>query len=190
MKHAVIISGPNGSGKSTFAQKYIEEYSYAFINADEIEKNLENPGTAKSHLQAGRIFFGNLRKQIRENRSFILESTLSGNYLIKFLKELREKEYYITIIYVYLKNPQYCIERINNRVKRGGHFVNPEDVKRRFYRSKNNFWKYYKELADEWIAISNSGELPEIFAMGEGNNFKVVNEFKLTNFLEDINESR
>jgi dephospho-CoA kinase len=80
LKHAVIISGPNGSGKSTFATEYVKDYKYDFINADEIEKKLENPGTVKSHLQAGRIFFKNLKNQIVNNNSFIneLEDVGSG----------------------------------------------------------------------------------------------------------------
>ena len=189
MKHVVVISGPNGSGKTTYAKKYIEQFEYEFINADEIEKELDNPGTIKSHLQAGRIFFEKLKKQIKSHENFILESTLSGNYLIKFLKELSKNEYYITIIYVILDNPEYCIERIRDRVKKGGHFVNPDDVRRRFYRSKSNFWNIYKNIADEWIAVYNSSERPETFLIGEKDHYYVLNEFILTQFLEDLDES-
>ncbi len=190
MKHAVIISGPNGSGKSTFAIEYVKDYKYDFINADEIEKKLENPGTVKSHLQAGRIFFKNLKNQIVNNNSFIIESTLSGKYLIKFIKELRMKDYYITIIFVTLDTPDYCNERIKDRVKKGGHFVSPEDVERRFYRSKENFWNIYKKLADDWIAILNSSERPETFLVGEKDNYIILNEFIYKKFMEYINESR
>jgi predicted ABC-type ATPase len=190
MRHAIIVSGPNGSGKSTFAEEYKKEYNYGFINADEIEKVLENPGTTKSHIQAGRIFFDKLKMQISNHKNFILESTLSGNYLVKFLKELKKENYYITIVYIVLESPEFCIERIRVRVKKGGHFVNPLDVKRRFYRSKNNLWKTYKNLADEWIAILNSGEKPETFLIGEKENYFVLNEFILNQFLEDIDESR
>lgn len=175
-RHAIIISGPNGSGKSTFAKKYIEKYKYDFINADEIEKDLENPGTVKSHIQAGRVFFKNLKDRISGRNNFILESTLSGNYLIKIIKELKEKKYYITIIYVILESPRFCIERINYRVRKGGHFVSPEDVVRRYYRSRKNFWRLYKNLADEWVAYSNSGEIPELLAIGEYENYITVNE--------------
>ena len=189
-RHAIIISGPNGSGKSTFAKKYIEKYKYDFINADEIEKDLENPGTVKSHIQAGRVFFKNLKDRISGRNNFILESTLSGNYLIKIIKELKEKKYYITIIYVILESPKFCIERINYRVRKGGHFVSPEDVVRRYYRSRRNFWTIYKNLADEWIAYSNSGEVPEILAIGERDEYITVNEYALKNFMEAEGESR
>jgi predicted ABC-type ATPase len=109
--------------------------------------------------------------------------------LKKFLKDLRKKEYYISIIYVTLDNPEYCIERIKDRVKKGGHFVNSDDVKRRFYRSKNNFWSIYKNLADEWIAILNTGQSPVTFLVGETNNYFVIDEYNFEKFLEDIDES-
>jgi predicted ABC-type ATPase len=184
MRHAVIISEPSGFGRSSFAREYIEKYEYEFINAEELEKS----ETVKSHFQAGRIFFERLKKQVMDNRSFILESSLSGNYLIRFLNGLREKDYYVTIIYVFLDNPEYCLERMKNR--RSSYFVSKEEVIRRFYRGKNNFWNHYKRLADEWIAISNSGDLPEIFAIGKKDNFKVVNKFILNKFMENIDGSR
>ena len=69
MLHPSTSSGPNGSGKTTYAKKYIKEFEYEFINADEIERELDNPGTIKSHLQAGRIFFEKLKKQIKSNKN-------------------------------------------------------------------------------------------------------------------------
>jgi predicted ABC-type ATPase len=87
-----------------------------------------------------------------------------------------------------LDNPEYCLERMKNR--RSSYFVSKEEVIRRFYRGKNNFWNHCKGLADEWIAISNSGDLPEIFAIGKKDNFKVVNKFILNKFMENIDGSR
>jgi predicted ABC-type ATPase len=39
-KEIVIIAGANGSGKTTFARTYKEKYPIAFINADEIAKEI------------------------------------------------------------------------------------------------------------------------------------------------------
>ena len=54
-----------------------------------------------------------------------------------------------------MDTPEICIERIKARVKKGGHFVPNEDVKRRFYRSVEKFDKIYKNLADTWILYYN-----------------------------------
>ena len=55
MKELIVVAGANGSGKPTFATQLIPETGYEFLNADEIEKNLNLPDSS-SKLKAGRLF--------------------------------------------------------------------------------------------------------------------------------------
>ncbi len=71
---------------------------------------------------------------VAQGKSFAIETTLSGQYLIRLISELKEKGYLITLIYVFLDNPEIAIDRIKTRVRKGGHFVPAQDVRRRFYR--------------------------------------------------------
>lgn len=57
MKELIVIGGANGTGKTTFAKPYVKEKNYAFLNADEIAKKLENNDTQNAMIKAGRIFF-------------------------------------------------------------------------------------------------------------------------------------
>ena len=68
----------------------------------------------------------------------------------------------------------------------GGHYVPTEDVMRRFYRSKHNFWYTYGNLADRWHLFYNSAEYFQEVAFGKNNRITVINEdfFKL--FMRDI----
>lgn len=43
------------------------------------------------------------------------------------------------------------------RVRQGGHNVPREDVLRRFERSRNNFLRIYRPMADRWSVYDNSG---------------------------------
>lgn len=52
------------------------------------------------------------------------------------------------IVYTFVDSPSDCLARIQSRVQNGGHPVPDEDVMRRFYRSKYNFWNKYAPLVD------------------------------------------
>lgn len=174
MLEVIIIAGANGSGKTTFAKKYLEYYQITFVNADEIEGDIEKK--TNKPILAGKIFLKQIRTLIEKKESFILESTLSGRYLLKTIEKLKSGNYHISIIYLFLEDPQILIKRIKVRVSQGGHFVPDADVIRRFFRSTKNFWKLYKNLVNEWSIFYNSnGDFEEI-ASGEKNDFTIINQ--------------
>ena len=80
-----------------------------------------------------------------------------------------------------------CIARVRNRVMAGGHDVPEGDIIRRFYRSKRNFWGFYKDLVNEWGLFYNSGDFIQQVAAGESNRFTVTNTELFELFLGDIN---
>jgi predicted ABC-type ATPase len=182
MKELIIVAGANGSGKTTFSAGILERTGYDFLNADEIEREL-----AVSKLQAGKEFFRRLENLVLAEQNFILESTLSGNYLVKVVENTKKAGYSIKIVFIFLENPQDCIQRIRLRVSLGGHFVPDDDVIRRYYRGKANFWHTYKNLADEWLMIYNStDEEPQRVAIGTGEKFVVELENLFHDFINDL----
>lgn len=95
--------------------------------------------------------------------------------------------YTVASIFLFLKSPEVCIARVRNRVMAGGHHVPTEDIVRRFYRSKRNFWYIYKDQVDQRYLHYSSGEHLQEVAVGEGDRFTVKNEDCFELFMQDIN---
>ncbi|QWR77063.1 zeta toxin family protein [Candidatus Magnetomonas plexicatena] len=143
MKEVYMIAGPNGCGKTTIAHKLLGSLALPFINADEIEKDIRSEKSESVRFQAGKLFFQQMDEYIRHNRSFVIETTFSGKNLSRISK-LKANGYKIKTIFVFVETPEIAKQRIKERVRLGGHNIPDDDVTRRFYRSKNNFWHIYK----------------------------------------------
>jgi len=68
-----------------------------------------------------------------------------------------------------------ALERIADRVRRGGHNVPEEIVHRRFDRGLPNLFNLYRPLLDFWIIIDNSTDSPTIVAFEKTGKLKIVN---------------
>ena len=159
------------------------------MNADEIERELREQSEDKNSklLTAGKEFFRRLDSFLNKGESFVLESTLSGSYLKKVIQKAISLDYQIQIVYVFLKSPTDCIQRVKLRVQLGGHDVPNEDIIRRFYRSKINFWKEYKNLADEWFMFYNSTTETVIrVAIGKKENCTIEQNYLFEEFFKNI----
>ena len=71
------------------------------------------------------------------------------------MEAVRNKNYRIVLHYVSLGSPDQALDRIRNRVARGGHDVSENDVRRRFLRSHSNLLTAVK-LVDEVALYDNS----------------------------------
>ena len=102
--------------------------------------------------------------------NLVVESTLSGVSLAQQIQLFAGAGYYITLTYLFLSLPELSVSRVAGRVLSGGHHVLTTDILRRVGRSKKNFWRIYRLLADEWQLVSNAG-----------NDFVYVAKFSLRN---------
>lgn len=180
----VIIAGANGTGKTTFAKSYLETQNLPFLNADEIAKELNSSDVNKVQLAASREYFKRLNLFIEQGKSFVVESTISGQGLLKWIEKLKGLDYQVEMVYLFLASPEACIHRVRGRVLQGGHNVPEKDIRRRYVRSKYNFWKTYRCKVDKWLIYSNDESGLSAVAKGDSEDEKIFNERLLRDFLK------
>jgi predicted ABC-type ATPase len=171
-----IIAGPNGAGKTTFARKFLPEYVKCldFINADLIAGGISPFVPEKAAIQAGRIMIEQILHLAESRRDFGFETTLSGKSYANLLHKLKGKGYRIHLFFLWLPNADLAIERIADRVRKGGHTIPEGVVRRRFHKGLNNFIKIYRPLLDSWFIIDNSRETSQMIAFERDGVRKVI----------------
>lgn len=183
-----IIAGANGSGKSTLAEVLLKEKNLKFLNADEIAKEIAPDAINSVPISAGKIYFKRLKELFKNNCSFAVESTLSGNNIVRIINQAKKQKYNIVLIYSFLRDCTVCIERVKKRVKNGGHNVPKEDIVRRYYKSIVNFWNKYKNIVDEWTLFYNGYDYaPTIVYIGAKDNYEIVNSKLEKYFIKALN---
>lgn len=163
----IIIGGANGSGKTTLAREFVRLENYTYLGADEIARELNAQQPEKVAIEAARLFSQKFGEFLEKSETLIVESTLSGLSLRKWIEKARNFDYAVKILFVYLSSPELCIQRVAARVAKGGHDVPEADIKRRFVRANSNFHHVYKDLADEWSLFYNAGD--NIFQVAGGD---------------------
>ena len=111
-----------------------------------------------------------LRELGDERASFAFETTMASRSFAPFLRQLKASGYAVRLAYLRLQTPELAIHRVAQRVKRGGHFIPDDTVRRRYERGWENFRDLYLPLADSALLIDNSGDSARILAAGPGES--------------------
>jgi predicted ABC-type ATPase len=179
-----IIAGPNGSGKTTFAREFLPSFvkCVEFINADYLAEGLSPFAPEQAAIRAGRLMLARIHELAVAGKSFGFETTLAGKSYVNLLKDLKTKGYQIHLYFLWLPKVSIALERVAQRVRKGGHDIPEDVVRRRFKAGTRNLFSVYKPLLDSW-SIWDASENPprKIAAETSGrlivHNRKVYNEF-------------
>lgn len=152
-----LFGGSNGAGKTTFARAFLPTVlpGGRFLNADEIARGLSPFAVETVALKAGRLLLEEVQACIAARESFGLESTLSGKTYVRMLQKARASGYRIELHYVWLRSASMAVKRVRQRVRKGGHAVPEEDIRRRYQRSIDRLLGEYLPLADDWTVWDN-----------------------------------
>jgi predicted ABC-type ATPase len=171
-----IIAGPNGAGKTTFAREFLPHYAKCenFVNADLIAQGLSPFSPAAAGLKAGRLLLKQIHEFAERRADFAFETTLAGKTYLALLRRLRQQGYAIHLFFLWIPSVELALVRIRERVAKGGHDVPVTDVRRRFGRSVQNFWRAYRPLLDSWMVFNTSTAPPALIAKEESGKLTVA----------------
>lgn len=166
----IIIAGPNGAGKTTLAPFLLRDRFQisTFVNADAIATGLSAFEPESVALEAGRVMLARLHELAQQGESFAFETTLAARSYAPWIKRSRSGGYEVHLVFVSLHSPDLAVERVTERVRRGGHGIPPGEIRRRYQRGIANLFRLYIPIVDTWVIYDNSvSERPSLVASGD-----------------------
>ena len=134
----IVIAGVNGAGKTTLYETNSGSSCVERVNLDEMVREIGSWKNERDVIQAGMKAVRKIQELIRAGKSINQETTLCGKTILKNLRIARDKGYYIELFYVGIASAEIAKERIQSRVRAGGHGIPDEDVERRYRESLDN----------------------------------------------------
>ena len=137
-----VLAGVNGAGKSSIGGAAFRQYGGEYYNPDGFARKLmaADPTLTQADANSAAWHQGvRLLKQAIEKRlDFAFETTLGANTIPRLLSEASSQGFDIYVWYVGLSTPELHIERVQARVRRGGHDISAEQIRQRYDHSRLN----------------------------------------------------
>jgi predicted ABC-type ATPase len=102
-----------------------------------------------------------LDASIRAHQSVGVETVLSTDKYRRLVTLARGLRFQVRLTYVILDSPRRCIERVRQRVKKGGHAVPEDKIVERYTRSLSQL-PWFLDQADEAWLYDNSDASPKL----------------------------
>lgn len=142
-----LLAGPNGAGKSTLYRALVRAEvigtDLTFVNADLFERDhLRHITDPEQRSKAARDWVDAQRTaQLAGGESFVSETVFSHESKLALIEEAVAHGYVVALYVVALDDPQRLLERVQRRVREGGHDVPPDRVLARYPRTLANLSK-------------------------------------------------
>jgi predicted ABC-type ATPase len=177
-KHLYIIGGPNGAGKTTASYSVLPKILECreFVNADEIARGLSPFNPESVAIEAGRLMLSRIAELLRRNESFSIETTLATRSYFRLIEQAHRQGYDVTLLYFWLRTPEQAIERVAERVSKGGHNIPSDVIRRRYQEGIDNLFHIYMPIVDTWVLVNNSMTPRSIVATGGRNQQTEIND--------------
>lgn len=129
-----LLAGPNGAGKSSYVRDVlVPATNLPFINADEIAA-LQWPDAQLEHAyEAAQIAEAQRRDRIAAGESFISETVFSHPSKVQLVSDAADAGYLVHL-HVIMVPVELTVQRVLERVRRGGHAVPEKKIREGYER--------------------------------------------------------
>ncbi len=122
---------------------YFKNSKFSPIKRKELnlwEKLQVDNNSLKVHTYIDSYLCADLAEFIRQNLiengiSFTYETVMSHEGKVNFMKSALKKGYRVYLYFIATEDPEININRVNIRVAQNGHFVLPDVIKKRYFKS-------------------------------------------------------
>lgn len=172
-KNLYIISGCNGAGKTTASYTVLPEVldCREFVNADEIARGLSPFNSESVAIEAGRLMLSRIEELLERDESFSIETTLATKSYINLVRRAQAKGYNVKLLFFWLNSPGLAVQRVAERVAKGGHNIPMDVIRRRYLAGISNLFRLFMREVDYWEIYDNS-EYPAVQIATGGKNEK------------------
>ena len=157
-KMLYIIGGCNGAGKTTASYTVLPDILNCreFVNADEIAHGLSPFNPSNVAIEAGRLMLQRIDELLSREESFSIETTLATRSYINLVRRAHAKGYRVTLLFFWHNSPELAIQRVAERVSKGGHDIPEDIIRRRYVSGSQNLFNLYAAEVDYWAIFDNS----------------------------------
>ncbi|GHT40591.1 hypothetical protein FACS189443_1160 [Planctomycetales bacterium] len=154
----IVIGGPNGAGKTTCAMALLPDFLRVnnFVNADFIASGISPFDPSLAEVQSAKVMVERMYELKDNCENFAIETTLASKSIAAFIKNCKNIGYDTSLIYVALDSVETALERVALRVRKGGHNIPEETVRRRYKRSVKNLFSIYMPIVNHWTIMDNT----------------------------------
>ena len=133
-----IIAGPNGAGKSTHSKDLV---AHLAIEAFDFDKEFYSiwsqfsfdPAIEQGAFDRAQLLYIERRAEaLQRQSSFAFETNYHTQEILSVIDQFKTSGYKLELIFICLEDISIAIERVKERVAKGGHQVSEEIISERF----------------------------------------------------------
>ncbi len=155
MRQLIVYAGANGAGKSSLRAGGADPVDVE-IDPDRIARQMNPTDPRSVDFAAGKEALRLFDRTLAEGRSLSLETTLTGRTVLGRMQAAKDLGYDVTLRYVAVNDVTMNIRRVEGRAMQGGHWIEPETIRRRVAGSLGNLPAAIV-IADRAVLLDNSG---------------------------------